>query len=981
MKLPPLYPFPQPKPGYPYGATKMQEQLFLHHMRPEERPHNHPLDICLMIGGAGSGKSFLKGTPVLGFDGSILKIEDIKVGDLLMGPDSTPRKVLELGRGRETFYKVTPIKGDSFYCNESHILSLKLTNQGTETRVNKSGSLYIKPPRYGGQKIVNVSVKEYLTWSKRKQTAYKLYRSGLINFPNQSKPLPIDPYILGLWLGDGDSDSFQFTTIDGEIKQALFDFGDKAKKTVSAYVDNKSKTPIHRINVLEMIPTLKVLNLLNNKHIPKVYKTGSIETRLKLLAGLIDTDGNLSRGVIDFTQKNQSISEDIAFIARSLGLAAYVTKCKKSCLTSKGKFTGEYWRVCISGDLSIIPTRLLRKQAKSRQQKKDVLTTGFKLERLEEDDYYGVVLDKDKLFLLGDFTVVHNSACAIAAVTEVIAGFSNVRAVVGGKNFPLLKRNVIDEFAQRFSLNDGNEWNHPFVKSYLKQDALLRLQNGSELKFLNLDKYEVARGFTADLVMIEELNLMKGGSFDEMLRRSRGRNLDLRQFILTMNPTGERDWVYYKFALEQFAPGYEGPPIQIGDLCKCQYCFSCLDRNLGQFEWIGGEKTEWSWEGGVCPNPYCHSISVFGKPQHKENKCPGNQSYYRVIQSASFDNPHLPSDFVQNMKDIYSEQDYKVFVLGQIVQLREGKIYKSFSNDNVSTDVSFNPFKDIYWTHDFNQDPMCSSLFHITDSGVEVFDEIVLWNSNEEQVAKEFVSRYLGFKGTVYIYGDPAGLYGAAKRETKRTSFKILYDYLKDHGFNVEIGTTKIEGATKISIRDRINNVNAILKNAKGEIRTQIHPKCAALINSLASVNWDKFGKEEDKKIDEVAKESFKKGSITPIMTHPSCAFGYAISKLFPIIKLSPPVQVIETEKESIREIESEITHTLKEAPQTKTEELIKEHEQSLVPKPLLQSIGAFFDRSILEERLEKEKKEREAHDRLLYEKLKTQQNQGSLGD
>ena len=75
--------------------------------------------------GCGKGKCLGKDTPILMFDGSIKLVQDVVVGDLLMGDDSTCRTILTLARGREQMYKVTG--GNSHYIvNESHILSLKL---------------------------------------------------------------------------------------------------------------------------------------------------------------------------------------------------------------------------------------------------------------------------------------------------------------------------------------------------------------------------------------------------------------------------------------------------------------------------------------------------------------------------------------------------------------------------------------------------------------------------------------------------------------------------------------------------------------------------------------------------------------------------------------------------------------------------------------------------------------------------------------
>jgi len=76
----------------------------------------------------GFGKCLGFGTLVLMFDGKLERVENIKVGDLLMGDDSMPRRVLSLARGREQMYKIKNLYGDKYVCNESHILSLKYKN-------------------------------------------------------------------------------------------------------------------------------------------------------------------------------------------------------------------------------------------------------------------------------------------------------------------------------------------------------------------------------------------------------------------------------------------------------------------------------------------------------------------------------------------------------------------------------------------------------------------------------------------------------------------------------------------------------------------------------------------------------------------------------------------------------------------------------------------------------------------------------------
>jgi hypothetical protein len=126
------------------------------------------------------------------YDGQIRKVEELQVGDRLMGPDSNPRTILALCQGRERMVRIIPRKGDSWVVNESHILSLVKT-----TRSRK-----VNCPSYSGGKIIDVTVREWMTWPKSRKHLYKLFRTG-VNFPKQPERLRLNPYLLGLWLGDG----------------------------------------------------------------------------------------------------------------------------------------------------------------------------------------------------------------------------------------------------------------------------------------------------------------------------------------------------------------------------------------------------------------------------------------------------------------------------------------------------------------------------------------------------------------------------------------------------------------------------------------------------------------------------------------------------------------------------------------------------------------------------------------------------------
>ena len=345
----------------------------------------------LLVGPHGCGKCLGKGTPVLMFNGTVKNVENIKVGDLIMGPDSSPRKILSLARGIEEMYKIIPKKGEPFICNGSHILSLKHTE--------KDG-------------IIDISVNDFLKKSNYFKSRCMLFRTG-VEFSNNEK-LEESPYLLGLWLGDGSKYGPVITNTDQEIINYIYNYASTnnlsiSKNDISYRISSnqKAKKIAGRNTFLNF---LNKNNLIKNKHIPQSYLTSSIENRRELLAGIIDSDGYLYNNCVNIIQKCKKLSEDILFLSRSIGLAAYIKTCIKGCWY-KGEYKkGLYYRISISGDICKIPCLLARKQATKNLSNRNQLHTSIKeIIPIGEDNYYGFTIDGDHRFLLGDFTVTHNT--------------------------------------------------------------------------------------------------------------------------------------------------------------------------------------------------------------------------------------------------------------------------------------------------------------------------------------------------------------------------------------------------------------------------------------------------------------------------------------------------------------------------------------------------------------------------------------------
>jgi superfamily II DNA or RNA helicase len=374
----------------------------------------------------GVGKCLAKGTSVLMFDGTTKLVEDVKVGDQVMGPDSKPRNVLTTTSGTSMMYKVTPTKGDSYVVNEDHILSLRISGRVATNRAQ--GWAGFNNPQSGSSSyqhgdIINISVKEYLKQSVTFKNRALGYRTG-VEF--KATPVPIDPYILGLWLGDGTSSRPTVTTADSEIVTELQTYCSSVQLNLSHGVAKSAAREYYLTNNTlargrkgsnAFLSSLRDLQVLNNKHIPQLYKANSKDVRLELLAGLIDSDGHLTNNCFEIACKPDSLAEDILYLARSLGFAAYKKHRVKTCVNTG--VPRVYNILTISGDTDLIPTRLRRKQATPRFQKKDVLVTGISVESVGIGEYYGFSVDGDHLFLLGDFTVTHNSYAAALMILGI----------------------------------------------------------------------------------------------------------------------------------------------------------------------------------------------------------------------------------------------------------------------------------------------------------------------------------------------------------------------------------------------------------------------------------------------------------------------------------------------------------------------------------------------------------------------------------
>ena len=418
-----------------------------------------------------------KDVKVLMFDGSTKLSQEICVGDVLMGPDSCPRNVLKIDSGISNLYEVSPKKGEKWICNDEHIFTVH------DQYITRSMRLYNSAKT---SDIVDKHIKEILKFQKNNGEIghLKLVRTG-VEFKEET--IPIDPYLLGLWLAEGTKHKgnpyFSICKQDSDIIDYLLSYPlpkgieckikDDSENCVQVRFTGSGYKNIFREEFK------KCVDKSGNVFIPQNYLINSKENRLRLLAGLLDGDGyKKSDGCcFSISTKWESLGKGIIYLVRSLGLYPSY-KWKRSTIQSRN-FEAYYFRIGISGHTEIIPNVLSRKKASKRKQIKDVLHTGFSLKPIGKGAWFGFTVDGDNRYLLGDFTITHNSGktftlCKLAEMTppiksSIFLAFNKSIAEELGQRLPRTVKaqtlhscalsSLCKAFSLNFSLSDSKNFN------------------------------------------------------------------------------------------------------------------------------------------------------------------------------------------------------------------------------------------------------------------------------------------------------------------------------------------------------------------------------------------------------------------------------------------------------------------------------------------------------------------------------------------
>jgi hypothetical protein len=292
---------------------------------------------------------------------------DLRDGDWVYHPDGHPVRIVKAHdpeHGKPS-YRVSTTDGRSVVAGGEHLWYV--CDRRNVTRKGHRGEKPVRTDHWEVLSTNEIMARGLMrdTRTDKKDYAFRLPVQQRIT----SKPtaLPIDPYTLGVWLGDGSAANSQLT-LNGDDMGEIIDAMAAGGTTVSGIrrqqhgtvTDNCYRLSIRLAGDTSFPAAARTLGVLNNKHVPEQYLTAGTEQRAALLAGLLDTDGHISRaGQVEFCNTNRQVADAVLYLCRSLGYRATLVTHRASM---NGDDYGDTYRICFTPNET--PFRLHRHTAR-----------------------------------------------------------------------------------------------------------------------------------------------------------------------------------------------------------------------------------------------------------------------------------------------------------------------------------------------------------------------------------------------------------------------------------------------------------------------------------------------------------------------------------------------------------------------------------------------------------------------------------------
>lgn len=334
---------------------------------------------------------------------------ELSVGDTIYGRNGEETKVTFVSEihHRDT-YDITFDNGETVTACEDHLWTVSTSDWEHREKT--------------------LSTKELIPLlGKKQKNGSGLYTSVADALPFQEQSLPIDPYVLGVWLGDGNSRDGRVTTSSVDLIPFLQKIASCGFDIECIRKDKRKGKNTYRYRIDGLRTLLRKNDLLLNKHIPEIYLRSSVEQRLELLRGLMDTDGHARKnGGCEFYNKNLRLIEGVRFILSSLGIKSRVgQKIIKGQLYHTVRFaTTKYIVFCLQRKVE--RQRLLKNKAVN---KRHYIQSIVKVETVPTVCIQ--VDSRDHMFLCGETLIpTHNTTCSILYLVHTSLFFADQKIAI-----------------------------------------------------------------------------------------------------------------------------------------------------------------------------------------------------------------------------------------------------------------------------------------------------------------------------------------------------------------------------------------------------------------------------------------------------------------------------------------------------------------------------------------------------------------------
>ena len=450
----------------PFELYPFQEKLV-------KRFHENRFNICKMP--RQTGKALALDTPIPTPTGWTT-MEDVKIGDNILSPSGNNVSVT---MKTETMYNHNCYKlyfdnGEEIIADADHLWEVDSSYWRTGKKVIKSQEIY---DRYKS--------KAQNKRGKGVQGPLYIEKSKPINFIKNL--LDIDPYLLGVWLGDGYSS-------DGRLIAHKDDYT-FYKKRIDVEYEREDGNCI-RFKVKDFRSKLKSYNLLKNKHIPQNYLRSSYEDRLELLRGLMDTDGSVTKNTrsFEFYQKNYDLILQVVELLSTLGIKSNIRHRKiKGNYYHTISFTTEEQVFNLQRKLNNVDSQRSTRIQESRHYI-------HKIEKVDSVPVACIRVDsEDHLFLCGKtFIPTHNSTTVVSYLLHYAVFNDNVNIGILA-NKAATARELLDRLQTAYE--NLPKWMQQGIISWNK--GSLELENGSKILAASTSASAV-RGMSFNILFLDE---------------------------------------------------------------------------------------------------------------------------------------------------------------------------------------------------------------------------------------------------------------------------------------------------------------------------------------------------------------------------------------------------------------------------------------------------------------------------------------------